>query len=357
MQSILFEDREVGKECPAFIIAEAGINHNGRLDTALELIDAAAEAGCDAVKFQKRSVHALLSREAYEKPYDNRGHSYGATYGQHRERLELSHDDYRRLHHYARTRGITFMASPWDPESAEFVDELGVVAHKIGSPDLTNLDLCRQIAGYGKPVILSTGMADRWEVDAAVEVIGEINPQLILLHCVSIYPTPPEEIRLGNIRTLAERYGVPVGYSGHELGWHVVGAALALGACVIEKHITLDRTMTGGDHGFSLEPDELARMVQHVRETQAALSRSDKPLLDAERPFREKLAKSVTTRVPISKGTRITEDMLVYKCPATGVSPTRVLDLVGQTVSRDLEADTVVRTSDLSMPWGPGGGS
>lgn len=347
MRTVRVGEREVGPGKPAYVIAEAGINHNGSRELAMRLIDAAADAGCDAVKFQKRSIRALLSREAYEKPYAS-SNSYGRTYGEHRERLELGPEDYLALRDHARGRGLHFLASAWDPLSAQFVESLDVPAHKIGSPDLTNLPLCSQIAGFGKPVILSTGMSELTEVDAAVRVVKERNDDLILMQCVSIYPTPAGKISLGCIAMMRERYGVPVGYSGHEAGWHAVIAAIALGACVIEKHITLDRTMKGGDHGFSLEPQELAAMMKQIREVEAAMSGCEKYLLPEEIPFRRKLGKSLTTVVPIREGTEITPDMLTCKSPATGMSPTLFSQLIGRRAAHDIDADTVIRKEDVA---------
>lgn len=347
MRTVCIGEREVGPGRPVFVIGEAGINHNGSRDLALKLIDAAAEAGCDAIKFQKRSPRALLSREAYERPYET-GHAYGPTYGEHRERLELEAEDYVCLRDHARERGILFLASMWDPLSATFVDSLGVPAHKIGSPDLANLPLCAQVASFGKPVILSTGMSELWEVDAAVRVIREVNPDLVLLHCVSVYPAPFADLRLGCIPAMRERYGVAMGYSGHEPGWHAVLAAVSLGACVVEKHITLDRTMKGGDHGFSLEPHELAEMVRQIREVEAALAGNEKYLLPAEIPFRRKLGKSLTTRVSVPKGTALRPEMLTCKSPATGVSPILFNSVLGHPVTHDLEADTILRKEDVA---------
>lgn len=349
MGSIQIGSRSVGEKEPVFVIAEAGVNHNGSVDLAKKLIDAAADAGCDAIKFQKRSVRELLSCGAYEKPYANGGHSYGRTYGEHREQMELSLEAYLALREHARGRGILFMASAWDHVSADFIDSLDVPAHKIGSPDLTNLPLCQHVASLGKPVILSTGMSHQWEVDAAVETVRRSNPALVLLHCVSIYPTRFEEARLGCIPGLRERYRLHVGYSGHEPGWHAVLAAVALGARVVEKHITLDRQMKGGDHCFSLEPQELRAMMQQVREVEAALAGSDKDLLPQEIPFRRKLGKSVTTRVAVSKGTTLTPEMLTCKSPATGVSPTMFERIIGKTVIRDIDADTVLRREDITL--------
>lgn len=347
MQTVRIGGKEVGPGRPAYVIAEAGINHNGSRELAMRLVDAAAAAGCDAVKFQKRDIRSLLSREAYDAPYSS-ANSYGRTYGEHRERLELGPEDYVVLRDHAAARGLHFLASAWDPLSAAFVESLGVPAHKIGSPDLTNLPLCSQVAGFAKPVLLSTGMSELTEVDAAVRIVRERNAPLVLLHCVSVYPAPYGDLRLGCIPMMRERYGIPVGYSGHEPGWHAVVAAVALGACVIEKHITLDRTMKGGDHGFSLEPAELAAMVRQIRETEAALAGSEKFLLPAEIPFRRKLGKSLATRVRVPEGTVLTPDMLTCKCPATGLSPVLFNHLLGRKVRHEIAPDTVIRKEDVA---------
>ena len=347
MNLIRIGDREVGPGRPAFVIAEAGVNHNGSADLAHRLIDVAIGAGCDAVKFQKRSVRALLSREAFNKPYSNQGHTFGSTYGEHRQRVELSPEQWVSMKAHADEAGIMLLGSAWDEQSAAFVESLGVPAHKIGSPDLTNLPLCRQLASFGKPVILSTGMSRAKEVDVAVANIRNVNSQLIVLHCVSAYPAAFEDLRLGCIPQLRGRYQLPVGYSGHEHGWHAVIAAVALGACVIEKHITLDRSMKGGDHRLSLEPDDLRAMVRQIRDVEVALPGSSKELLPAETKFREKLGKSVVTKVDVPKGTRLTEDMLGCKSPATGISPMALDRVVGRVAVRDLGADLVLQWDDV----------
>ena len=347
MKDVCIDGRKVGKGEPVFIIAEAGINHNGSLESALRLIDAAADAGCDAVKFQKRNPRKLLSREAYDKPYKNGGNSYGRTYGEHRERLELSRDDFRSLQAYAVRRSILFCASAWDEDSAAFLGEIDIPLHKIGSPDLTNLPLCGQIAEMGKPILLSTGMSRLDEVVRAVETILAINADLVLLHCVSIYPTPPEKLRLRCIPMLESHIDLPVGYSGHDAGWSAAIAAVTLGACVVEKHITLDRTQKGGDHHFSLEPDELREMVVSIRGLEKALKGEEKVVWSEELPFREKLGKSVATTREIAPGELITPEMLTCKSPGTGISPLNMERLLGTEVSRGVQGDMLLREPDI----------
>lgn len=349
MRKIRIEGRRIGDGEPVFVVAEAGINHNGSLDMARRLVDSAADAGCDAVKFQKRSVRAMLAREAYEKPYANGGNSFGLTYGEHRERLELDGKDFADLQAYARTRGLVFFASPWDEESADFLERLEVPCYKIGSPDLTNLPLCRHIARKGKPVILSTGMSEMWEVEESVRAILALNSELVLMHCVSIYPAPPESLRLQCIQLLEGAFGTLVGYSGHELGSEASIAAVALGACAIEKHITLDKTLKGGDHRFSLEPEDLKQLVSGIRTVEKALAGFEKYLQEPEVPFRQKLGKSVTSCRPIREGETITRDMLTCKSPATGISPVLFDRLVGKRAAHDIDGDVVLRSGDVQL--------
>jgi sialic acid synthase SpsE len=328
-------------------MAEAGNNHNGRLDLAFDLIDAAAEAGCDAVKFQKRNPQELLSRGAFRAPYKVPGRSFGDTYGEHREHVELSHKEFRELNAHAARRNILMLASAWDESSANFVAGLEPAAFKIGSPDLTNTRLCQQVAGFGRPVLLSTGMAELAEVDVAVAAIRERNPELVLLHCVSIYPTPPERARLNQIATLRTRHRLPVGYSSHDLGTHLPLAAVALGACVIEKHLTLDRSLPGSDHAISLEPAEFAEMVTQIREVRSASPSEGRPLFEEERAVRRKLAKSVVSRVEIARGTRIVSEMLTCKSPGTGISAARLDEVVGRVAARDIAPDETMSEDDL----------
>jgi sialic acid synthase SpsE len=341
--------REIGNGAPVFIVAEVGINHQGSLKIAKRLIKVAVEAGADAVKFQKRCIKNILTREMYQRAYPNGGNTFGATYGEHREALELSEADFKELKRYAQKMGIIFFASAWDEESADMLERLDVPIYKIGSPDLTNLPLLRHIAKKGRPVILSTGMSEMWELEEAVQTIMQHNTQLALLHCVSAYPAEFEDLRLRCIPMLSERFGLPVGYSGHERGWLAAVAAVTLGACIIEKHITLDRRMKGSDHAFSLEPDELKEMVQNIRIIEKALNGCEKYLLSKEIPFREKLGKSLVTRCKIPKGTILQSDMLTCKSPARGISPLMFNKVIGSRIVCDLEDEAILTKEDIMM--------
>lgn len=349
MKRVKVADRYVGEGEPVFIIAEIGLNHNGSPELAKKLIDVAVNAGCDAVKFQKRDPRAMLTREFYNTPYMNGGNSFGPTYGAHRDALELSEDVYWQMKEYCDRRGIMFFASAWDEGSADFLARMDVPVFKIGSPDLTNLPLCEHIAKMGKPIILSTGMSAMWEIERAVETIVRHNDRLILMHCVSIYPTPAEHVNLGCMKELAEYFGLPVGYSGHEHGIAIPVAAVAMGACAIEKHITLCRGLKGGDHKFSLEPDEVHALVRSVRAVEQALPSRDKTVHPKELPARQKLAKSLTSVGRIPKGTVIIREMLCCKSPGTGISPTQIDDVVGRVALVDIEEDCTILPEHVGL--------
>lgn len=347
MKTLKIGDRLVGEGQPCYITAEAGVNHNGRLDLAKRLVDIAAEAGADAVKFQKRSIKDILIAEALERPYTGLN-SLGATYGEHRQRLELSEEAYWELKAHCEHKGITFLASAWDKQSADFLEELGVPAYKIASADLTNLSLIEHIARKGKPMIISTGMSELEEIADAVATARKYHNQLILLQCTSTYPCDNAQIHLRVMETLRREFDVLVGYSGHERGLAPSEAAAALGAVVIERHFTMDRTMPGPDHAASLEQRGLHLLVRNVRNIEAALGSPEKRILDSEVPIRERLAKSIVAACDIQAGTEITPEMLTVKGPGSGISPRHLSLLVGVVSRRDIPADTLLPEEALT---------
>ena len=346
MKTISIGGRFVGDGHPCLIIAEAGINHQGNAQIARRLIDVAAEAGADVVKFQKRTVNRILTREGLELPYQHR-HSFGKTYGEHKRALELSMEDYRELKTHAEEKGLLFMASAWDEESVDFLEQLRVPAHKAASADLTNIPLLEHMAQTGKPLLLSTGMSTLEEVDQAVAAVERHHDQIILLQCTSTYPSEFDQINLRVMQQYRERYGLLVGYSGHEKGIAIPPAAVALGACVVERHFTLDRTMKGGDHAASLEPQGLTKMVRDIRALEIALGDGEKRIYDSERPIRRKLAKSVVSATDLAAGTVLTRQMLTTKGPGTGIPASKLYDLIGCTVDHDIPADTVLHEEDI----------
>jgi sialic acid synthase SpsE len=339
--TIRIGERLVGDGQPCFIIAEAGVNHNGDVALALNLVRVAARAGADAVKFQKRSVADILVREALEAPYVT-PNSLGATYGEHREKLELSEAAYGHIVDLCAKEHITFLASAWDQRSADFIDGLGVPAFKVASADLTNLPLLAHIARTGKPILLSTGMSEMDEIADAVATIRRHHDRLVLLQCTSAYPCDNADVNLRAIATLRREFGLLVGYSGHERGLAPTEAAVALGAVVVERHFTLDRTLPGPDHAASLEPRGLELLVRNIRNVEVALGSPVKRMVPAEQTVRARLRKSVAAARDIPPGATISAADLTVKGPGTGISP-RFLDrLIGVVARRAISADTLV---------------
>lgn len=283
--SVRIGRHEVGTGLPVYVIAEIGLNHNGELDLAKRLIDVAAEAGCQAVKFQKRTPELATPEHMKDVPRET---PWGTmSYLDYRRRVELSRDDYLEIARYADLRGLDWFASPWDEPSVAFLDDLDVPAFKVASASVTDVPLLRAIAATGKPVILSTGMSTLEEIDRAVVTLG--TSQLLLMHATSSYPMPAEEANLRTIDTLALRYPVPVGYSGHERGLQISLAAVALGAVAVERHVTLDRAMWGSDHAASLEPQGLEHLVRDIRIIETAMGDGVKRVFPGEEAPKAKL--------------------------------------------------------------------
>jgi N-acetylneuraminate synthase len=277
-------NRLVGDGHPSYIIAEIGINHNGDIDQARRLISVAVAAGCDAVKFQKRTVETVYSQEELAKPRES---PFGTTNGDLKRGLEFGHDEYRLIDRYCREVKMPWFASCWDEKSVDFIDQFDVPCFKIASASLTDDRLLRHTRSKRRPIILSTGMSTVEEIDHAVEVLG--TEDLILLHACSVYPAYYPELNLKAIQALRERYGLPVGYSGHETGLPATVAAVALGACCLERHITLDRAMWGSDQAASLEPNGISKIVSYVRIVEQSLGDGVKRVVEREQPIIKKL--------------------------------------------------------------------
>ncbi len=278
--------RAVGVGHPCFIIAEIGINHNGDVELAKRLIDAAHTAGCDAVKFQKRTPDLCVPEAQKALPRET---PWGVmTYLEYRQRVEFGQEEYAAIDAYCRRLGIPWFASCWDAPSVEFIQQFNPPCHKVASASLTDHHLLTQLKQTGKPLLVSTGMSTLAEVDAALAVLGDDYP-VILMHCVSTYPAPPEETNLRVMDTLRERYGRPVGYSGHEVGLQITLAAVALGAVSVERHVTLDRTMWGSDQAASVEPQGVQRLVRDIRVIERALGDGHKRVTPGEEVVRARL--------------------------------------------------------------------
>ncbi|MBT3169257.1 MAG: N-acetylneuraminate synthase [Candidatus Cloacimonetes bacterium] len=347
MKTIKLGNKLVGDEQQTFVIAEIGINHQGDINIAKQLIDEAKDCGADAVKLQKRTISRILTKEGLEMSYDNRN-SFGKTYGEHKHALELSESDYRELLDYCKQLDIQFSASGWDEESIDFLDELGVQFFKMASADLTNFPLLEHTAKKNKPMILSTGMANMSIVKQAVEHVEQFNQKIAILQCTSTYPAKFDEINLNVLHTYkAEFPNAIIGYSGHEQGIAIPPVAVALGAKIIERHFTLDRTMKGGDHAASLEPQGFAKMVRDIHHIEEAMGVFQKEMQESEAPIFKKLAKSIVSFVDIKKGDIITRKMLTTKGPGSGISPMKIKNLIGKKSKIDILADTVMNEEDI----------
>lgn len=343
-KTITIGDRLIGEGHPCFIIAEAGVNHNGSLEMALELVDVAAEAGADAVKFQKRVLENLYPPALLNNPNSAEwAFQYMLPV---LKKTELSHDDFRKIKTHCEQRDIRFMCTPWDEDSLKFLDELGQDAVKVASADLVNFPLLAKMVATGKPIIVSTGMATPIEIDRTVCFLRERQAQFALLHCVSTYPAPFESLNLRFIETL-KQYGVPIGYSSHERGIVIPIVALAFGASIIEKHITLDRTLPGPDHPASLEPQGMGKLVRDIRNAEIALGCNHKRLSSMEKLNRQVLRKSLVAAHFLPSGTLVTEEMIKTKGPGKGLTPQRVNELLGATLDRDVEEDDYFTEGDL----------
>jgi len=274
----------VGDGEPVFITAEIGINHNGSLETAKKLIDVAVEAGCDAVKFQKRTIEVVYTPEELARPRES---VFGNTNGDLKRGLEFGEKEYTEIDQYCKEKGILWFASPWDEGSVDFLAKFEVPCYKIASACLTDDNLLRHVRSKGKPIILSTGMSTVEQIRHAVEVLGEDG--LVILHCTSTYPGTDEELNLNVIPWLKEQFSCPIGYSGHEVGVYSSLVAAVLGACVIERHITLDRAVWGSDQAASLEPQGIERLVRDIRRVPVWLGDGKKRIYESELPILEKL--------------------------------------------------------------------
>jgi N-acetylneuraminate synthase len=284
MSTIRIGNRLIGDDQPCFIIAEIGINHNGDVDLAKRLISVALAAGCDAVKFQKRTVEVVYTAEELAKPREN---PFGATNGDLKYGLEFEQEEYEEVNAFCKSIKMLWFASPWDEGSVDFLEQFHPPVYKIASASLTDDRLLRHIRSTGKPIILSSGMSTYAEIDHAVEILGK--EDLALMHATSTYPATYPELNLRAIPTMAARYGVPVGYSGHETGIPTSVCAAALGACCVERHITMDRAMWGSDHAASLEPNGISRLVRDIRLWEQAKGDGVKRVYEREVPIIKKL--------------------------------------------------------------------
>lgn len=340
--------RFIGEAHAPYIIAEAGINHNGDITIAKRLIYEASKAGADAIKFQKRTVEEMFTHEHLNKPY-NKDYAFGKTYGEHKKALEFTDEQYMELYEYAKSLKIDFLCSGFDFTSFRFIERvLNVPIHKIASPFVTHYPLLKEIASYGKPMVLSTGMHDMDEIERSVNYIRRFNDQIIVLQATTLYPCPDEEVNLRVLDTFRHRLHTLVGYSSHDKGVVLPAVSVAFGACIIEKHFTLDRTMTGPDHIASVEPRGLELICKYAKVAHRGLGGPEKYIHESEFAQRKKYGVSVVSALPIRKGQKITGADIAVKCPGGGLSPELYETLPGLTAQRDIEADSIIYEGDLA---------
>ena len=333
-----------------FIIAEAGVNHNGDLKIAKKLIDAAANAGADAVKFQTFSADRLVTKNAPKANYQNETTDKNESQYEMLKKLELSFEEHKFLKKYCEEINILFLSTPFDFESVDLLEKLEVELYKVGSGDLTNIPLLKYIAEKNKPMIVSTGMSNLAEVEEAVKVVKETgNNELILLHCVSNYPAKYENVNLKAMNTLKTAFNVKVGYSDHTPGIEVPIAAVAMGAKVIEKHFTLDKTMEGPDHNASLSSKELKEMVSNIRYVESALGSGIKKPQDSEKNNKKVSRKSLTAARNLKKGDKISKKDIDIKRPGTGISPKFIDEIVGSVLLGNIKLNDLLKWSDFKL--------
>ncbi len=343
MALLMIGDRMVGPGEPCFIVAEAGVNHNGQMNLAKRLIDVAKSAGADAVKFQTFRAEDVATTKAEKADYQKETSPLEESQYHMLKRLELSEVEFTDLAAYAHSRGILFLSTPFSIKGVDLLNRIGVPCFKVASGEITNLPLLKHIGQTGKPVILSTGMSTIEEIRDALAALKQGGRcEVALLHCVTGYPPRMEDVNLKAMLFLEKTFHLPVGFSDHTMGINASVAAVALGACVIEKHFTIDRNLSGPDHRASLEPDELAALVKSVREVEVALGREVKEPSLEESSIRGLVRRSVVARQIIPQGTKINEDMLDCKRPGCGIPPADLSTLVGRKARRQIQKDELL---------------
>ena len=348
MRKVKIADRLVGEGEPCFVIAEAGVNHNGDINQARKLIDTARDAGADAVKFQTFKAENVVTRDAEKAAYQKETTLREESQHEMIKKLELTNRDFEELFAYAMNEGIIFLSSPFDEESVELLDGLGVPAFKVASGEITNFPLIRHIAKKGKPIVLSTGMSTLPEIDEALQVItGEGIGEIVLLHCVTAYPAKIDDMNLRAMETLRYAFKLPVGLSDHTTGITISIAAAALGACVIEKHFTLDKNLPGPDHQASLEAEELKQMIEAIRDVEKAMGDGIKRPTQEEEEIKRVVRRSIVATTDIPSGVVITKDMLGIKRPGSGIEPRYLHEVVGSISKTRIERDETVTRDKL----------
>lgn len=328
-----------------FIIAEAGVNHNGSIELAKKLIDAAVEAGADAVKFQTFKAESIISKFAPKADYQKKNTEHNESLLDMLKKLELSYKDFKDLKKYCDNKGIMFLSTPFDLDSALFLKNIGLEIFKIPSGEITNYLLLREIGSYGKNVILSSGMADLGEIEDAIDVLvdfGTSRRNITVLHCNTEYPTPYKDVNLKAMITIKKAFNIKVGYSDHTHGIEIPIASVAMGAEIIEKHFTIDNKLEGPDHKASLEPEELKAMVDAIRNIEKAMGDGVKKPSKSELKNKDIVRKSIVAKKPIRKGEAFTEDNLTVKRPGTGTSPMKWNEVIGRKADKYYDKEEII---------------
>ena len=343
---VKIEDKLIGEGEPCFIIAEAGVNHNGSVELAKKLITAAKDAGADTVKFQTFHAEELVSLRTKKAIYQNRAKE--KTQYEMLKNLELSFDEFRELKRYCDNKGIEFISTPYDIKSVEFLNEMGVIRFKVASADLINKPLIEAIAKTKKQIILATGMATLGEIERTISLINDFGSEdIILLHCTTSYPTPYEQVNMNVLDTLKKAFGLPVGYSDHTRGIEIPIMAVSIGAKVIEKHFTLDRTMEGPDHFASLEPNELKKMVEAIRNVEKAFGSRKKEITAEEKKNILFMRRSVHASKDIKQGEIIKENNIKVTRPFDGIEPWFLDFILGKKIKAYVKKDEPIEWGDL----------
>lgn len=356
-KEITVNNKIIGHNRPTYIIAEIGINHNGSMEIAKQLISESAKAGVDAVKFQKRTAKSIMVENNINKnPIGYLSKSvndistdqpkYG-SWSYPDLRVELSEDNFKELQQYSQNLNVEFFASPWDEESLDFLLSIKVNLLKIPSVEITNHQFLEKFSKTNLPIILSTGTANMENIDKALEILSRGNSEIMLLQCTSAYPSVYNEIDLNVISTFLEKYDNIIGYSGHEPGIHIPVASVAMGARIVEKHVTLNKKMNGTDHAASIDMNELKEMVRCIREVEMAFGSKIKKKYSSENPLINVLGKCLVTTRKIQAGTIITEDMITTKGPFVGIPAANYYDIIGKKILKNKEQDQTLVEEDI----------
>ncbi|XP_033840230.1 sialic acid synthase-like [Periophthalmus magnuspinnatus] len=346
LQFELCPGRMIGGSHPCFIIAEIGQNHQGDIEIAKKMIKMAKDCGADCAKFQKSELEGKFNKRALERPYNSK-HSWGKTYGEHKRYLEFSHDQYRELKKYAQEIGIFLTASGMDEMAMDFLHELGVPFFKVASCDANNFPCLEKTAKKGRPMVISSGMQSMETMRRVYQTVKQHNENFTILQCTSAYPLDAKDVHLSVIKEYHKEFpNIPIGYSGHEQGIYISVAAVAMGAKVVERHVTLDKTWKGNDHEASLDCSELAELVRAIRLVETALGSPTKMLLPCEKNCHDKLGKSVIAKMDIAKGTVLSVDMFAVKVgEPKGITPEKMQQLVGKKLKVDVAFDDSILPS------------